>query len=175
MSMNAEARSDRTPLATVAPTADCSRLLRDGCPPSRAVPIEDHAAARAVPLEKPRRRAATTIMVGEANAPQPLRGPYSAVVGLALGVASARQRGCRCRQRRNVSWGLSAGAARAVAERLPRMGSTSLSHKLNLSIGRGSTTMPSNTSGRTSDAGGLRANKHGRQYATLFNNPHRIR
>ena len=31
-------------------------------------PIEDQAAARAVPLKKPRRPAATTIVVGEAKA-----------------------------------------------------------------------------------------------------------
>jgi hypothetical protein len=36
-------------------------------------PITDQATARAVPIEKPRRRTATTVVIGEARAPRPLR------------------------------------------------------------------------------------------------------
>ena len=38
-------------------------------------PIADQAAARAVPLEKPGRPAATTVVVGEAKAPRRLAAP----------------------------------------------------------------------------------------------------
>jgi hypothetical protein len=38
-------------------------------------PIVGQAAARAVPLEKPRRPAATTVVVGEAKAPRRLAAP----------------------------------------------------------------------------------------------------
>ena len=38
-------------------------------------PIVDQAAARAVPLEKPRRPAATTVVVGEANTRRRLAAP----------------------------------------------------------------------------------------------------
>jgi hypothetical protein len=42
---------------------------------ARWEPIVDQAAARAVPLEKPRRPAATTVLVGEVKAPRRLAAP----------------------------------------------------------------------------------------------------